>query len=363
MDKTKEVLVLGGSPDIDWCAVFAGVTGVRVTAVPWDGVQLTAFSDGGGCCMATVSRRGSSAFRPDIALVRGALRGAHPTDHRNQLLALAFGGVPCVNSADSLLRCQDKPLVHAVLQAIRRRLGRERFPLIDQTFFPSWRSMTFLCDFPRVAKVSTVHAGLGKMRLASMTEFTDLRSILALTGHYCTTEPFVDWDYDWRLQKIGAHVRGFRRTSDSWKGASLASRDSDEPVTEEQSLWLDEVANALGMDILTIDGVHGKDGRDYILEINDSAIGLNARHQEEDLGHIRDLVLSKLAIADAVAADAGTAGMQQASASLPPSRTNDPVALALEQAQAEVRRLQARVAELEQQHQQSQQQKKGWFSR
>ena len=49
------------------------------------------------------------------------------------------------------------------------------------------------------------------------------------------------------------------------------------------------------MDILTIDGVHDKKtGKDYIVEVNDSAIGLNARHKDEDFGYMVDLVMSKL---------------------------------------------------------------------
>jgi hypothetical protein len=35
-------------------------------------------------------------------------------------------------------------------------------------------------------------------------------------------------------------------------------------------------------------------GKEYILECNSSAIGLNGRHQEEDDKHIRDLVLRKM---------------------------------------------------------------------
>jgi hypothetical protein len=232
---------------------------------------------------------------PDAALIRGAARGAYGSDSRNLLLGLAFAGVRTVNSAESLYRCQEKPLVHAALQGVRRKLGAGQFPLIDQTLFCSWRAMTFMDTFPCVAKVGTVHAGLGKMKLDTMQQFHDLRSVLALTPQYVAVEPFVDWDYDWRLQKIGPHVRGFRRTSDCWKGASMTgSRDVDEPVSDIQRLWLDEVSAALGMDILSIDGVHGKDGKDFILEINDSAIGLNSRHKDEDHQHIRELVLAKL---------------------------------------------------------------------
>jgi hypothetical protein len=54
-------------------------------------------------------------------------------------------------------------------------------------------------------------------------------------------------------------------------------------------------SKALGMDVCALDGVHSRDdGKEYILELNDSAIGLNARYEDEDLLHIRDLVLFRM---------------------------------------------------------------------
>ena len=36
---------------------------------------------------------------------------------------------------------QDKPWVFAHLLLLQRRLGRENFPLIEQTFYPNYREM------------------------------------------------------------------------------------------------------------------------------------------------------------------------------------------------------------------------------
>ena len=53
------------------------------------------------------------------------------------------------------------------------------------------------------------------------------------------------------------------------------------------------------MDICALDGVHSKkDGKEYILELNDSAIGFNSRYYEEDMKDARDLVLQRMVQAE-----------------------------------------------------------------
>ena len=49
------------------------------------------------------------------------------------------------------------------------------------------------------------------MRIATQEEFSDLASMIACQDKYVTAEPFIEWDYDFRLQKIGSHYRSFRR--------------------------------------------------------------------------------------------------------------------------------------------------------
>jgi len=48
----------------------------------------------------------------------------------------------------------------------------------------------------------------------------------------------------------------------------------DDVVTEQHRRWADACSEAFGgMDLLAIDVLHGKDGKDYIIEVNDTAIG------------------------------------------------------------------------------------------
>eukprot|EP01117_Protostelium_nocturnum_P013012 TRINITY_DN4827_c0_g1_i4.p1 TRINITY_DN4827_c0_g1~~TRINITY_DN4827_c0_g1_i4.p1 ORF type:complete len:283 (-),score=53.65 TRINITY_DN4827_c0_g1_i4:38-886(-) len=207
--------------------------------------------------------------------------------------------VPCINNLESLYICQEKPIVYGRLRQVQKRLGKDNFPLIEQTYYPSWESMTFVSTFPMVAKVGTAHAGFGKMKLEERGAFDDFRSVVALQNNYVTAEPFIEWDYDFRIQKIGNNYRAFRRFSTNWKGKGMQQKDEDIVVEERYKLWIDEASRAASMGdncICALDGVHSKvDGKEYLIELNDSAIGLVTRHKEEDLLHIRDLVMTSLA--------------------------------------------------------------------
>ncbi len=59
--------------------------------------------------------------------------------------------------------------------------------------------------------------------------------------------------------------------------------------------WVDSVANCFGgLDICALEVIVGKDGREYIIEVNDSALTLMGESQEEDRRHIAELVLSRM---------------------------------------------------------------------
>ena len=103
-------------------------------------------------------------------------------------------------------------------------------------------------------------------------------------------------DFDIRIQKIGNHYRAFRRTSKHWKSnVDFAMKDEDIEVEERYMVWIEAAAQACGMDICAMDVLRVEEtGKEYILELNSSAIGLNGRHQDEDSHHIRNLVLRRM---------------------------------------------------------------------
>eukprot|EP00009_Paramoeba_aestuarina_P000536 CAMPEP_0201518650 /NCGR_PEP_ID=MMETSP0161_2-20130828/9437_1 /ASSEMBLY_ACC=CAM_ASM_000251 /TAXON_ID=180227 /ORGANISM="Neoparamoeba aestuarina, Strain SoJaBio B1-5/56/2" /LENGTH=262 /DNA_ID=CAMNT_0047916483 /DNA_START=6 /DNA_END=794 /DNA_ORIENTATION=+ len=136
------------------------------------------------------------------------------------------------------------------------------------------------------------------MKINDSTQFQDFRSLCAIHGDYITSEPFIKWDYDCRIQKIGNNYRAFKRVSANWKGnVGNMSQVSDMEMTPQFQRWIDECAKCFGgLDICGLDFVHDeKTGKFWILELNDTAIGLVHKHEEEDHVNIRNLVLARMA--------------------------------------------------------------------
>ena len=93
--------------------------------------------------------------------------------------------------------------------------------MIPTCYFSSYKNMMYGGTFPCVVKIGSAHAGMGKMIIEDHHKMEDFRSVLAMTeGKYCTAEEFVAEPlYDLRIQRIGPHIRTFRRVSasGSWK--------------------------------------------------------------------------------------------------------------------------------------------------
>eukprot|EP01111_Echinosteliopsis_oligospora_P011039 TRINITY_DN3541_c0_g1_i1.p1 TRINITY_DN3541_c0_g1~~TRINITY_DN3541_c0_g1_i1.p1 ORF type:complete len:295 (-),score=86.44 TRINITY_DN3541_c0_g1_i1:74-958(-) len=206
-----------------------------------------------------------------------------------------------MNSLESAYMCLERPIVFGELKQIQKKLKKEGivFPLIQQNYYPHHREMIITPDFPLVGKIGHAHAGYGKMKIKSDEEIQDFKSIIAINNDYVTLEPFVQWDFDMRIQKIGRDYRGFKRTSPNWKGnTGNSSVIEDLEVTPVYKRWVDECSRLFGgLDILGLDLLHSKEtGRDYILELNDTAIGLVHKYEIEDMSLMRDMALAKLCV-------------------------------------------------------------------
>jgi hypothetical protein len=303
------LLVIDGSPANNWYRLFKNVTApdgqpLQVEQTQWDLIEAWHDSESLHVQISPspepilgTSQKYERSMVPDFMLVRNFVLGIHGQNWINTLMALRIGNVESVNSLNSIFFSTQRAMMIAEMRRVQAKLKSHNveFPIIPIKYFPNTRQHIVCDSYPMVCKVGTSHAGYGKMRF-KRSNFSDFSTLLAMYNDYVTVEPFVPNVGDIRIQKIGQHIRAYKRTVvKGWKGNVGESRVEDIAVTDTYKIWAEECSHIFGgLDILSIDAVIDEKGNHTILEVNDTATGLNPVHAEEDSGHIRDLVIQRM---------------------------------------------------------------------
>ncbi|XP_065323936.1 synapsin-3-like [Gordionus sp. m RMFG-2023] len=302
-DKYKTLLVID-ERHTDWSKYFKGKTlndewEIRLEQAEFKEINVAAYTDTGTVVDMQLMKGGTKvirSFKPDFILIRQYVKDVRD-DWKNILLGFMYGNVPTLNSLESIYNFHDKPKIFSELIQIQQKLGKEQFPLIEQAYYPNYKEMMITPKFPIVVKIGHFHNGSGKIKIDNHYDFQDITSIIAVSECYSTIEPYIESKYDIHVQKIGQHYKAFMRKSISgnWKANTGSSILEEIPVNEKYKLWVDECSKLFGgLDILAVEAIKAREGREYIIGVNDCSMNLLGESQEEDRRIIAELTVNKM---------------------------------------------------------------------
>ena len=122
--------------------------------------------------------KATKQIRPDFVVVR-QLPCSETNIEKRILIGLKYARIPSINTLHSCFNMADRSWTYSQLARVQSKLGRDKFPLISQTYFPDCKSMevylqnsTGLC-YPIMIKVGSTPSNCINLQVKNAIEFNE----------------------------------------------------------------------------------------------------------------------------------------------------------------------------------------------
>jgi ribosomal protein S6--L-glutamate ligase len=205
---------------------------------------------------------GAGTTQVDAVLWRvGAIR-PHP-NHRAVLELIRMAGVPCVNSAQTLLRGFDR-------LSMLNEMHDAGLPVILFSALVGDQLLDKVQpELPAVIKIGNYHAGYGKVKAVDLAQWNDIRDLSFISEDYITIEPYIDYTDDIRCLAVGDDLWAMSRRGRGWKANTDTTQYELIDVPPILGDYTMRAMAHLNADILGLDFLQTQEGEYVLLESND----------------------------------------------------------------------------------------------
>ncbi len=207
-------------------------------------------------------RDGAGTIRVDAVLWRLGAVKPHES-HRHVLELIRLAKIPCVNSAQTLLRGYDRLSMYAELSEAGLTIPDMIYALGEHIL------SSFEPALPAVVKMGNFHGGYGKALVSDDSAWSDIKDISFIADHYVTVEPYIDYVRDIRCLAVGEQFWAMSRQGARWKANvdTLSFQLIDVPA--ELKRQTRAAMQHLQADVLGLDFLEDRQGEYHLLESND----------------------------------------------------------------------------------------------
>jgi ribosomal protein S6--L-glutamate ligase len=176
---------------------------------------------------------------------------------------IRLSGVPCVNTAEILLRNFDRLGMLASLRAAG--LPAPEFDAVSDTEVLERVAVSY----PRVLKIGGLHGGFGKAKADDPESWAEARDLAYAAGTYATVEPYLEHERDVRCLLIGDAVFAMERRGRGWRANvdTIEHRLIDPPPDLEAMTR--RLGRHLGATLIAVDALETANGW-VVIESNET---------------------------------------------------------------------------------------------